>query len=148
ISGDGRSAEMPARPGRRCSRSALTAACPGQIDAAFCEDLRCKERGQHSDQRAGKDVPEVVCTDHDAAHTHNRGYENIEETVLRPKKPERSHQRDNRGAMPRGKRPVVRPPTEPGKAIEVGLEEQFWPGSPKENFQYIDNDAGGGDRKK
>ena len=40
--------------------------------------------------------------DHNAAHTHNRRDEDIEEKVLRPKKPESRHQRDNRRAMPEG----------------------------------------------
>ena len=63
-----------------------------QIDAPIGEDLGHIVSGQHSDQSAGDRVPEVMGTYHDAAHTHDRGHEDIEKEVLWPKKPKSRHQ--------------------------------------------------------
>src|SRR5215831_8762136 len=140
--------QAAAGPRQRLSRSTQPPARRRQIDTPFGQDSRCVAGGQDGNKRAGKNVARVMRTDDYPARRHDRRCEGIKQEVLRPEIPESRHQRDDCGAVARWKGPVVGVPAEPGEIINIGLNEQLWPGSAENHLKYIDHDSRGCYRKK
>src|SRR5271166_3829048 len=140
--------KAPTWPRGQPRRSAQAPARHGQIDAALSKDQRHITGDGDRYQRARKNVAEIMRPDHDAAQGYDRCRQNIKQEMPRPETPEGGHQRDDRRAVPRWERPMVRTPAEPSKIIDVRAEQELWPGSAKTDLQDIGGDARGCDRAK